>query len=209
MQKPRLQVPDTDRREELEVKLARVRRWLEQTGARAVLVTDQGAFAWLTCGGDSHASLGQAEGTASVLVTLEHAFLLAANNELRRILDEEVAPLPFEPVTWPWYQPAAARAHVERLGAPGPVVSDLGQLGLSRAAASFATLRYTLLPPEIERYRQLGQDAAAALERRAPRLAPGSASATWPPSSRAAAWLTGSCRSSCWWRAARRKRKRS
>jgi Xaa-Pro aminopeptidase len=153
-----------DRREEVAHKLARIRRWLEPTGARAVLVGGQAAFAWITAGGDNHVSLGQQEGTAAVLVTRDHAFLLAANNELRRIVDEEVAGLGLEPVTWPWHQRAQERVLAERLAAPGPVLSDLGQLGLARADASFAALRYTLLPPEIERYRQLGQDAAAALE---------------------------------------------
>src|SRR5690606_27097165 len=82
----------------------------------------------------------------------------------RRIVEEEVAGLPLEPITWSWYQPAQARALAERLGGPGPVVSDLGQLGLERVDASFAALRFTLLAPEIERYRRLGHDAAAALE---------------------------------------------
>src|SRR5262249_13231692 len=56
------------------------------------------------------------------------------------------------------------RVHADRLAGPGPVLSDLGQLGLARVDASFATLRFTLLPPEIERYRRLGHDAALALE---------------------------------------------
>src|SRR5262245_16844217 len=108
-----------DRREEFDDKLARVRRWLGETGARAVLVSGQGAFAWITCGGDSHVSLGSEEGAAAVLVTTDHAFLLAANNELRRILEEEVAGLPLEPIAWPWYQLEQARKHVERIAAPG------------------------------------------------------------------------------------------
>lgn len=153
-----------NRREELENKLARIRRWLEPSGARAVLIGGQSAFAWVACGGDNHVSLGQQEGTASVLVTPDHAFLLAANNELDRILDEEVPGLPLEPISWPWYQPAQARVHAERLGGPGPVLSDLGQLGLARVDASFAPLRFTLLPPEIERYRRLGEDAARVVE---------------------------------------------
>ncbi len=162
-----------DRLAELENKLARLRRWLDRIGAQAVLIADHGGFAWITGGGDSHVSLGQEEGTASVLVTPEHAFLLAANNELPRIVDEEVAGLPLEPITWPWYQPTLLRAQVERLAGRGTVLSDLGQLGLARADASFAALRFTLLPPEIERYRRLGQDAAEALEAACTEARPG------------------------------------
>jgi Xaa-Pro aminopeptidase len=152
-----------DRRAELDDKLAQVRRWLSETRTSAVHVAGNGAFAWITCGGDNCVSLGAAEGAAAVLVTPDHAFLCAANNEVRRIVDEELGGLPLEPIVWPWYQPAQARAAVDRL-ARGAVVSDLGQLGLPRADASFAALRYTLRGPELARYRALGRDAAAAVE---------------------------------------------
>jgi Xaa-Pro aminopeptidase len=153
-----------NRTEEWAHKLLEVRQWLATTGAGAVLVEGQGAFAWLTCGGDSHVSLGQQEGCASLLVTRERVFLLAANNEVARILEEELSPLPSEVATFPWHQPTRARSLVERLAGSGPVVSDLGQLGFARADPSFAALRFTLLEPETERYRRVGQDAAEAVE---------------------------------------------
>ena len=153
-----------DRQAEFADKLARVRRWLAQSHAGAVHIAGNGAFAWITCGGDNCVSLSAEVGAAAVLVTPDHAYLFAANNELRRIVDEEVAQLPLEPIAWPWYQPGQARTLVDRLAARGPVLSDLGQLGLARADAAFAALRFTLLAPEIERYRRLGHDAALAVE---------------------------------------------
>jgi Xaa-Pro aminopeptidase len=162
-----------DRPEEWAHKLSALRRWLEKTGAAAVVVEGQGAFAWLTCGGDSHVSLGQQEGCASVLVTRERVFLLAGNNEVARILDEELSPLPSEVDTFPWYQPTQAHSLVERLAGSGPVVSDLGQWGFARADPSFTALRFTLLEPEIERYRRVGQDAAEAVETACEEARPG------------------------------------
>lgn len=153
-----------ERRDEIAEKLARVREWLVEARAGAVHVAGNGAFAWLTCGGDNCVSLGSDEGAAAVMVTPDRAFVLAANNEMRRIRDEELAEGAFEPVTWPWHQPEQARAVVDRLAAGARVASDLGQLGLPRADPSFAALRFTLLAPEIERYRRLGRDAAAAVE---------------------------------------------
>jgi Xaa-Pro aminopeptidase len=153
-----------DRPEEWAQKLSALRRWLERSRAGAVLVEGQGAFAWLTCGGDSHVSLGQQEGCASMLVTRERAYLLAANNEVARILEEELPALPVEVVTFPWFEPAPARSLVERLAGAGAVVSDLGQLGFARADPSFAALRFTLREPEVERYRRLGRDAAEVVE---------------------------------------------
>ncbi|HVK71886.1 MAG TPA: M24 family metallopeptidase [Kofleriaceae bacterium] len=162
-----------DRREELEDKLAKVRGWLERTGAAAAVLGSQGAFAWITGGGDNHVSLGHEEGAAAVLVTPTRACVLAANNELSRIVDEEVAGLPLEPVTWPWHQPSQARSLIDRLAGPGPVVADLGQLGLARADASLTALRFTLRASEVERYRRLGADAAAAVEAACAEARPG------------------------------------
>jgi len=124
------------RSEEWAHKLSEVRRWLARTGAGAVLVEEQGAFAWLTCGGDSHVSLGQQEGCASVLVTRDRVFLLAANNEVDRVLAEELSSLPLEAVTFPWYQPTQSGSLVARLARSGPVLSDLGQLGFARTLPS-------------------------------------------------------------------------
>lgn len=162
-----------DRPEEWAHKLSEVRRWLAKTGAAAVLVEEQGPFAWLSCGGDSHVSLGQQEGCASVLVTRERVFLLSADNEVARILEEELSPLPLEAVTFPWHEPTRARGLVEHLAGSGPVASDLGHLGFARADPSFAALRFTLLPPEVERYRRLGQDAAEAVETACEEARPG------------------------------------
>jgi Xaa-Pro aminopeptidase len=162
-----------DRLEELGKKLDRIRGWLATTNRCAVLVAEPGAFGWVTCGGDNCVSLSAPEGAAAVLVTSNHAFLLAANNEMRRIVDEEVAGLPLEPITWPWYEPPQARATVDRLAGRGQVVSDLGQLGLAHADGSFAELRYTLLASEVARYRRLGQDAAEAVEAACERAEPG------------------------------------
>jgi antitoxin VapB len=161
------------RPEEWAHKLSALREWLAKTGAGALLVEGQGTFAWLTCGGDSHVSLGQQEGCASVLVTRERVLLLAANNEVGRILEEELSGLPSEVVTFPWYEPTRARGLVEQLAGSRPVVSDLGQLGFARADPSFSALRFTLLEPEVERYRRLGQDAAEAVETACEEARPG------------------------------------
>lgn len=153
-----------DREEEWERKLSQVRRWLSGAGATAVLVDGQNGFSWLSCGGESHVSLGQQEGSASLLVTRDRVYVIAANNELARIADEELAPLEIEAHTFPWYQPQQVRAVVDRLAGRGLVLSDLGRLGFPRVDDGFFALRFTLLPPEIERYRMLGRDAAEAVE---------------------------------------------
>jgi len=154
-----------DRRAEVEEKLDRVRAWLDETDRDAVLLSSQPDFAWITGGGDNRVAVDARDGVAAVLVTRDTAFLLTTNIELGRLLDEEVPGLPFEAVPHPWHQPPRAAQTLRRLCDHGRAVSDTGALGLPEVEPELAPLRHTLLPPEIERFRALGVDAAEAVER--------------------------------------------
>lgn len=153
-----------NRSQEVAAKLHTVRTWLDDSDLDAVLLSDQGGFAWITAGGDNHVSLGQEAGAASVLVTREDAYLLASNIELRRLMEEEVSGVPLTPVDWPWHEDGGEGRVVERLCDPARAVSDVGSLGLPVAPPELAELRTTLLPAEIDRYRLLGADAVEAVE---------------------------------------------
>jgi Xaa-Pro aminopeptidase len=149
---------------EVRTKLDSVRGWAESRDLDGVLIGSQAGFAWITCGGHNHISIGDPAGVASILVTVERAYLLTSNIELRRIFDEEVVALPFEGVEWPWHEQARLDAIVADLCHPARSVSDLGQSGLAQADSSLTALRFTLLPPEVERFRALGRDAAESVE---------------------------------------------
>jgi len=157
-----------NRLEEVQTKLELVRAWLQRNGLEALLINSQANFAWLTGGGDSYVYVGDAAGEAYLLVVPDRAYLLTNNIEARRLQEEEVADLPFEAVSWPWHNRDGAQEKVAGLCNVSKAVSDLGSLGLSKVSDGFPDgfdeLRYTMLPPEIERYRHLGQDAAQALE---------------------------------------------
>jgi Xaa-Pro aminopeptidase len=90
--------------------------------------------------------------------------VLSANNERARLADEELSGLPFRQVEYPWDRPDRARAILAQAAELHGVVSDLGMLGLDPAPTDLAELRYTLSEGEIDRYRDLGTDAARAVE---------------------------------------------
>ena len=150
--------------DEVAAKLDRIRGWLEESGASGVLLSSQAGFAWITAGGRSHISIGESTGIASVLVARESAWVITTNIELHRILDEELAGLPFETLEYPWHRPGGQREVVDRLCDMDRVVADVAGGDLVAAGADFDELRYTMLPPEVERYQGLGRDAAAAVE---------------------------------------------
>jgi Xaa-Pro aminopeptidase len=150
--------------DEVGVKLDRVRSWLERSRASGVLLSSQAGFAWITAGGRSHISIGESTGVASVLVTPNDACVITTNIELRRILDEEIGGLPIETVEYPWHRSGGQREVVDRLCNGDRAVADVADGDLAAAGPDLDELRYTMLPPEVERYQGLGRDAAAAVE---------------------------------------------
>jgi Xaa-Pro aminopeptidase len=150
---------------EVETKLDQLRLWLERKDHSACLLTSQANFAWITGGGHSHVATGEAQGVASVLVTDDAAYLITPNIELRRLTEEETAGLPFQAVEFPWHARSAISKFVAQLFDSSRAVSDVEIDGLGRVEPDMAQLRYTLLTPELERYRALGRAAAQAVER--------------------------------------------
>ena len=153
-----------NRKEEVQEKLESVRAWLQRNGLEALLINSQANFAWLTGGGENYVYVGDAAGDAYLLVVPDRNYLLTNNIEALRFQEEEVASLPFEPVVWPWHRSGDVRDKVARLCDLSKAVSDLGSLGLPKVPEEFNQLRYTMTEPEIERYRQLGVEAAQAME---------------------------------------------
>ncbi|MFL5736652.1 MAG: M24 family metallopeptidase [Actinomycetota bacterium] len=160
-----------DRAEEVSNQLERVRGWLDRERRDAVLFRSQANFAWLTAGGRSHVSLGEEGGIAAILVTRWDAVVITTNIERPRLLDEELEGLRYEVLAYPWHAPEDLVAIVQK--ASPAVVADLPVGPFAAADASLAELRYTLLAPEVERYRTLGRDAAEALESAARAAEPG------------------------------------
>lgn len=150
------------RTEEFQAKLERVREFMDRCGYDAVGLSSQANFAWLTCGGDSHVAMATEAGVGRLLITRDAVHLVATNIELPRLLVEEVADLPIVAHEQPWHEPEG-RIEQELVGG-GKVATDGGwPPGAVNEAQALARLRWSLLPPEIERYRWVGAQTAKAL----------------------------------------------
>ena len=161
------------RLQEHEAKVASLRRWLSDRGRRAALLTTTGSFAWITAGGEGYVTVADDRAVGAVLVTGDRVVLLTSVVEEGRLLDEELAGLPLERETWPWDEPPSLARRAGRIAGGAGIVADVeGVAGLEWDPALVA-LRYTLLPPEIERLARLAREAAEALEDAARRVEPG------------------------------------
>ncbi len=147
----------------------RVERLDDYLGARdleAVWFARPNSFAWMT-GGDNVVDRDSDVGVAAVGYDGD-VHVVTDNIEAQRLLDEELpADTTVEIVQW--YESSLAEAVADR--SPTPAAADFDVPGFESVDA--VDLRQPLTEADVERYRDLGRDAAVAVERVCRELEPG------------------------------------
>ncbi len=160
------------RLQEVETKLQRVRDFMSARGLDAVVLTKTINFQWLTAGADNHVVTDTDTGVAPIVITADGQHVLTNNIEAVRQEDEEIGELPFEIDFMNWHDenPEAMLAQIVegRVASDGAWPEDAEVMD-----GPLARLRWSLLEPEIERYRELGHIAAQALGEVAREIEPG------------------------------------
>lgn len=159
------------RQEEFEVKLARVRGFLEKGGYGGALFGAQHNFSWLTCGGDNQIIHGTELGFVNVLVTADEVFLVSNNIEMPRITAEEAAGLPFQTVEYIWT--GSMESDIREIVGDQKLAVDSNLTGGVNEAGRLGLLRVPLLESEVERFRELGQMCSSAMDETMFTLKPG------------------------------------
>ena len=149
---------------------------LAQDALDGVLISTQHNFAWLSGGGLNGVDLSRENGVASLLVTRDaRRYVITNNIEMPRMLAEEVSAADFEPLEFGW-QDGGRLLQLAREAAGGEarIASDVDWMdGLPPIEHRVASCRYQLTAAEIDRYRQLGRDAGAAMKDVLANLKPG------------------------------------
>jgi Xaa-Pro aminopeptidase len=154
-----------------EQKLERLRGLLQAMGLQAALLRSVASFAWATDGAASYINSASTEGEASLLVTLDRAYLLTNNIEAPRLEQEErLQEQGWQFKVTPWYRQADL---VSLLTRGMKVGADVRYPGAADLAAPVARLRADLTPAEGQRFRELGRDCAAAMDEAARAVRPG------------------------------------
>jgi Xaa-Pro aminopeptidase len=169
-----------DKNAEIAEKTGRLAAALAAEGLGGVLLGAQHNFAWLTAGGRSGVDLSREPGACALLVRADgRRFVLASRIEMARMLEEELAGLEFEPVEYGWEEEKASTSFVADLAASllegaSALGSDLpAGPGLKVVESAVARCRYSLTPPEQERFHRLGRDAGEVVGEFAKSLEPG------------------------------------
>jgi len=147
---------------EFEHKQEQLRALLESNHLGALVLTRVSSFAWATCGASSYVNTAASVGVASLVITPEAHYVVTNNIEALRLEKEEgLSEQGWEFVVTPWYENNEGIqkiTHGLKLGADHAAA---GGLDLS---IEMARLRSQLSIQEVERFRLLGKECAAAIE---------------------------------------------
>ncbi len=178
----------TERRAETAWKLAQVRAVLAARSLDAVALTSSADLAWLTAGGAAYVNEATDAAVASIVVTADDAVLITNPIEAPRLTEEEgLGDLGLRVVLEPWHAPGTALATLLAGRATGQNGIGAGM----NLATDLRTLRVTLLPAEMQRYRRVCRLAAEAMEDAMATVRPGQTEYQAAASLAAAARLRG------------------
>lgn len=169
---------------EIAHKLAVMRNALTETGAAAVRLQGTDWFSWATAGATHTVLLAAETGVAEVLVTADDAWLVMNEIEAQRFKDEELPTRGdrsggYHLSVHPWINPEVKDTFIREVTGGGLVISDkpaplfqnLSQNRTSGSASpseaplppSLVQQKRTMMPSELERYRQVGRLASEAM----------------------------------------------
>jgi Xaa-Pro aminopeptidase len=148
--------------EEVYKKLELIRQTLSITEVEGVRLRGADWFAWATGGASNTVLLTAETGVAEVLVTGQDAWILTDEIEAQRLQDEEL-PTNFKLHINPWADAAAREAFVRDATDGGKIISERPTSQEQPIPPSLQEYKRVLLPTELERYRQVGQKASAAM----------------------------------------------
>jgi Xaa-Pro aminopeptidase len=162
------------RRDDVEEKHERIRRFLDASGHDAVVLGLGDSVAWFTSGGDLGQYLGSEQSSILLFINRTSRAVIADNVQSSRVFEEELAGLGFQLKERPWYddpfQVVAELCHNKR------VATDLGGNGCSpvrREGDALRALRRQLTVLERQRLRELGRTLSLAVEATCRNFVPG------------------------------------
>lgn len=143
--------------QEVASKLARLRERMVVHQLDAVRLTLIANTAWVTAGAKTYVGEGTDTAASSILVTMDHAYVLTDGVESPRLRQEEgLADLGFEFVVEPWY---ARGRFVESQATKLRMGEDVAGQGVNMAA-EVQHLRSVLHPNEVARMRRVSRMTA-------------------------------------------------
>ena len=156
---------------ELNIKLERIRKLLDQSDLDALLVRQTNNFAWATCGASSYINRADSIGVASLLITPVNHYVITNNIEAVRLAQEEgLASQNWEFQVTPWYK---QKDVISELTSDMKLGADTFLPNAVDLSSEIASLRSQLTPEEGRRFRELGMLCTQSMQNAVDAVRPG------------------------------------
>ena len=159
---------------EINEKLARIRKGLEESGKEALLLNKHPNFSWITAGGKGFVANCFDNSAIAVLVTKTKLFAICNVIEEPRIIEEERLPeLGFELYVYKWQENSLESFVKDQVSSWENVLSDTPLANAIVDNAFILSVRLPFTHNEIARYLYLGEYLSRGLEEYLPTVKPG------------------------------------
>jgi Xaa-Pro aminopeptidase len=151
----------TDRRSDIDAKMALVANLLREVSCDGLILLEPENFAWLTAGATARGAIDP-DALPGVYCNGESRWVLASNADSQRLFDEEIDGLGFQLKEWPWHW--GRDQLLADLCQNRKVACDRPMPGTEHVGEALRGLRRRLSPYEQAGLRALGQIVSHALE---------------------------------------------
>jgi len=159
--------------QERDVKLGRLREFLQKHSLDGVYLKRQDNFAWLTCGGINYVGLGDM-GNAGLLVTKDAQYAVTNTIEASRMkIEEKLEEMGFPIHASVWHDLQGESNILKKLVPGGKLGFDHGNGLGENLTNDLRLLRFSLTEAEIQRYKEAGYLTALAMEETIAETRPG------------------------------------
>lgn len=158
-------------RRDTDIKLARVRRFLQAEEYTGMVLSRQDNFSWITGGGSNRVIIPSEEGAGVIVVTQDQIYMVAQVMDGQRIMDEEMSGLDARYIPLKWYEESAVQRAVALAGEKP--VADIAAGGCDCRLREIYALHFPLTDSELAVLTELGSISDRILTDAAAELKPG------------------------------------
>ncbi len=166
-------------RHEINIKIKRVKDFLNEEGLFGMLLTQVRNFNWITAGAaNNQIVLNKDIGAASLLIMNDGKnYVICSGSEAGRLMDESLRDLGYELKIFDWFNSNPEKdirgKIIDELAGGGKIGSDTNFPSTVSVGEKFARLRYSLTDTEIKKYRWLGKETTTAVAEVCRKIKPG------------------------------------
>ena len=157
---------------EMKQKEKRLRDYMDAHSYQGVLLFRRDTFSWITCGRINHIIRSTEYGMCALLFTADRKYCIANQVEKFRTMEEELSGLGYELLGINWWEEDYVEC-VRRHAGDISIAADKDESGVVNVYTDLQRLRFSLLPEEIERYREVALVCTNAVEETCRELRPG------------------------------------